>query len=39
MVKDFKDIINNVKGKDLKTVVVVKAEDKEILLAVTEAKI
>jgi len=38
MLKDFKDIINNVKGKDLKTVVVVKAEDKEILLAVTEAK-
>ncbi|MEQ8171024.1 MAG: bifunctional enoyl-CoA hydratase/phosphate acetyltransferase [Candidatus Eremiobacterota bacterium] len=38
MVKDFKDIINNVKDKDLKTVVVVKAEDKEILLAVTEAK-
>ena len=38
MLKNFKDIINKVKGKDLKTVVVVKAEDKEILLAVTEAK-
>ncbi len=38
MLKDFRDIINNVKGKSLKTVVVVKAEDKEILLAVTEAK-
>lgn len=38
MLKNFKDIINKVKGKELKTVVVVKAEDKEILLAVTEAK-
>lgn len=37
MIKDFKDIINKIKGRELKTVVVVKAEDKEILKATTEA--
>ncbi|HPZ06817.1 MAG TPA: bifunctional enoyl-CoA hydratase/phosphate acetyltransferase [Candidatus Eremiobacteraeota bacterium] len=38
MLNDFKDVINKVKGKDPKKIVVVKAEDKEIFKAALEAK-
>lgn len=38
MIKDFKDIINKIKGTKPKTVVVVKGEDEEILKAATEAE-
>jgi len=38
MIKNFKDIINLIKEKEARTVVVVKAEDIEILKAASEAK-
>jgi len=38
MIKNFKDVINLIKEKEPSTVVVVKAEDKEILKAASEAK-
>ena len=37
MIKNFKELMEKIKGKTLKTVAVVKAEDREILLAAAEA--